>query len=51
VGTVFFADEKFARLYALQYIFFGLSYFLLCFALAYLAIDVLFRDLKHTRNI
>jgi len=46
VGTVFFADEKFARLYALQYVFFGLSYFLLCFALAYLAIDVLFRDFR-----
>jgi len=44
VGTVIFADEKFARLYASQYVFFGLYYFLIAIALVYLTVDVLFRD-------
>jgi len=39
-------EERFATLYANQYVFFGLYYFLLAVAIAYLSIDVLFRDYK-----
>jgi len=46
VGTVFFTGEPFARLYANQYLFFGLFYFMLAIAVVYLTIDVLFRDYR-----
>jgi len=50
VGTVFFRGELFARLYASQYLFFGLFYLLLALALVYLTIDVLFRDFSVLRK-
>jgi hypothetical protein len=41
-----FTTERFARLYVDQYVFYGL-YFLVCaFSIAYLTLDVLFRDFK-----
>jgi len=46
VGTVFFPNESFARLYVNQYVCYGLYYFLLASAITYLTIDVLFRDYK-----
>ncbi|MEW6510643.1 MAG: hypothetical protein AB1428_06740 [Bacteroidota bacterium] len=44
--TGFLTEEKYAPLYANQYVFLGLYYFLLAASIAYLTIDVLFRDFK-----
>ncbi len=46
VGTLFFADSPFARLFVNQYILIGAYFFLLTFAIVYLSLDVLFREFK-----
>jgi hypothetical protein len=45
-GLLFFTDERYARLYANQYVFYGLYFFLCAFSIAYLTLDVLFRDFR-----
>jgi hypothetical protein len=46
VGTILFPDQQMAQHYFFQYVFLGLYYFLLAFAICYLTIDLLFRDFK-----
>jgi hypothetical protein len=46
VGSVFWTNEPFARLYFAQYIAYGIYFFLMAFGIVYLTIDALFRDYK-----
>jgi hypothetical protein len=46
VGTILFPEQQMAQHYFFQYVFLGLYYFLLAFAICYLTIDLLFRDFK-----
>ena len=45
-GSVFFADAGFARMILDQYVFRGAYFLFLAFAIVYLTLDVLFRDLR-----
>jgi hypothetical protein len=45
-GTAFFADQEYLKLYIIQYVSFGLYFFLLAVAIIYLTMDVLFRDFQ-----